>query len=347
MLPLLEEIEHLIVIPTGVMASIPVESLVDADGSYLGDRFTISYIPSATIYTWLQEEQQARQSDALARRAEHQEHQELQAEPALAGRTLLLGDPPFSVAQHEAMKREEPPLLAAAGVGSLDEAVLREARAGSPEALGRLPRLPGTRGEVQAIAAIADGPHKLIGPEACEQELTRLAVSGELKEFRTIHLATHALADQEHPDRSCLILSQVGLPDALEQVRKGERLYDGRLTVGEILREWRLDADLVTLSACETGLGRQVRGEGVVGFSHAFLQVGARSLLVSLWPVEDRATALLMERFYGNWWQRGMGKAEALREAKAWLRDYTDTGGRRLYEHPFFWSGFVLVGERG
>jgi CHAT domain-containing protein len=127
------------------------------------------------------------------------------------------------------------------------------------------------------------------------------------------------------------------------------------ITAQEILREWRLDADLVTLSGCETGLGKQVSGEGLVGFSHTFIQAGARNLLVSLWQVNDKATALLMTRFYqlsamttadGSRAQKAprMSRAQALHEAKTWLRDYVDTTGRRPYTHPYFWSPFILFG---
>jgi CHAT domain-containing protein len=104
-------------------------------------------------------------------------------------------------------------------------------------------------------------------------------------------------------------------------------------------------------------LGQPVEGEGYVGFAHAFLQAGARSLLLSLWPVEDQATSLLMQRFYGNLFglmrpgqadrgdRRPMSKREALQEAKKWLREYKDKAGHRPYAQPFFWASFVLVGD--
>ena len=107
----------------------------------------------------------------------------------------------------------------------------------------------------------------------------------------------------------------------------------------------------MTLSACETGLGKEIAGEGYVGFSHAFYQAGARSLLVSLWKVDDRATSLLMERFYQNYLgseeARPTSKAEALREAKRWLREYETSDGRGPYEHPYYWSAFILMGDAG
>jgi CHAT domain-containing protein len=103
-------------------------------------------------------------------------------------------------------------------------------------------------------------------------------------------------------------------------------------------------------------LGKEVIGEGYIGLAHAFLQAGARCLLVSLWEVDDTATSLLMTRFYQSLvtsaqsGQRSggdvrVGKAEALQEAKAWLREYTDDRGQRPYAHPYYWSAFILFGD--
>lgn len=327
-LPLLDGVEDLVVIPSGNMAYVPVESLVDEGGRYLADRFRISYSPSATVYAWLAE----------LRRAPRPLRS--------ATRTLLLGDPPFSDAQVRAMANGDAG-TPVADHQAVDSTVLAAARTGDPLALARLKRLPGTRAEVAAIAGLAQSPTLLLGPEATEQELTRLAMTGELAEFGTIHLATHGIADLEQPERSCLVLSQVDLPDAYQAAVDGGRIYDGRLTIQEIIAEWHLNADLVNLSACSTALGRHVSGEGVVGFSHAFLQAGARSLLASLWEVDDEATALLMKRFYDNLWRRQMPKVEALQEAKQWLRQHEDVTGQRPFEHPYFWSAFILIGDRG
>src|SRR5262249_31390253 len=118
-------------------------------------------------------------------------------------------------------------------------------------------------------------------------------------------------------------------PDPLSQVLDHKPVYDGRLSVREIQRGWDLKAELVTLSACESARGKYAGGEGFVGFAQALLMSGARSVCLSLWKVDDTATALLMERFYAN--LRGirpgipgpMPKATALAEAKAWLRGLT------------------------
>jgi CHAT domain-containing protein/tetratricopeptide (TPR) repeat protein len=191
--------------------------------------------------------------------------------------------------------------------------------------------LPGTRYEVEALARLFqsdDRPtRRLLGIDASEPELDRLAGSGELGHYGFIHLATHGVIDEALPARSAVILTQTGLPEPLAQALSNQPVYDGRLSVREIQRSWELKAELVTLSACETALGRAAGGEGFVGFTQALLMSGARSVCLSLWKVDDVATALLMQRFYANLLGRRPGltapmpKAQALQEAKSWLRN--------------------------
>ncbi len=250
--------------------------------------------------------------------------------------------------------------------------------------------LPGTRYEVEALASIFkadDRPAQiLVGTEASEPELERLAASGALRRFAYIHLATHGVIDEAIPQRSAVILTQTDLPDPLSQVLNHKPAFDGRLSVREIQRGWELKAELVTLSACETALGRNAGGEGFVGFTQALLMSGARSVCLSLWKVDDTATALLMQRFYTNLLGRRAGltapmpKAEALREAKVWLRTLRRAEALELtaklsgglergkgsktrlpldlagavpsggdndppYASPHFWAAFVLAGD--
>ena len=249
--------------------------------------------------------------------------------------------------------------------------------------------LPGTRYEVEALAQLFksdDRPTRtLLGAEASEPELDQLAASGELGRFDFIHLATHGVIDEAVPARSAVILTQTGLPDPLEQMLNHKPVFDGRLSVREIQRGWELKAELVTLSACETALGRNAGGEGFVGFTQALLMSGARRVCLSLWKVDDTATALLMQRFYANLLGRRPGltaplpQAEALREAKGWLRELRRAevltqiaelsggldrskgakarqpadlaaaipGGDKdhPYAPPHFWAAFVLSGD--
>ncbi len=137
--------------------------------------------------------------------------------------------------------------------------------------------LPGTRYEVEAIARLFRSDDRaariLLGAVASEQELDRLATSGELARFGFIHLATHGAIDEDVPARSAVIMTQTGLPDPLEQVLHQKPVLDGRLSVREIQHGWKLKAELVTLSACETALGRDAGGEGFVGFHPGTLDV--------------------------------------------------------------------------
>jgi CHAT domain-containing protein len=235
-------------------------------------------------------------------------------------------------------------------------------------------RLPGTRREVEAIAGLFDRPDKLLGSRASEQQLDQLLAAGRLQEYAVLHLATHGVLDARAAMHSALILAQDDLPDPLRQALTGKKAYDGRLTAAQILRTWKLDAELVTLSACQTGLGQPQGGEGYLGFAQALLLAGGRSLVLSLWKVDDNATALLMTRFYQNLLgkrpgvDRPLPKAEALQEAKAWLRGLTAKEvDRRLaelprgaererpadpvpaavhpYGHPYYWAAFILIGD--
>jgi CHAT domain-containing protein len=284
--------------------------------------------------------------------------------------------------------------------GPLGVALARES---APEALARRRRieaelvasrgdgawkaLPGTRVEVAALARRFRGAGQpltlLTDSDASEQRLGELAADGRLGQVRYLHLATHGEVNWDFPLQSALVLSRDGLPDPAQQLDAGRPVYTGRLTAAEVLRDWDLDAELVTLSACDTGLGHYAEGEGYLGFAQALLLCGSRSVVLSLWQVDDAATALLMDRFYANLLgQRdglttGMAKAEALAEAKAWLRALprseavkraaTLTGGVERgagrealpraptvpetandeppYAHPYYWAAFVLVGD--
>jgi CHAT domain-containing protein/tetratricopeptide (TPR) repeat protein len=249
--------------------------------------------------------------------------------------------------------------------------------------------LPGTRREVETLARLFgsdDRPAKaLLGSDASESELDRIATSGELARYGFIHLATHGVIGDSDPLRSAVILTQTALPDPLEQAMNHKPVFDGRLSVREIQRTWDLKAELVALSACETALGKESGGEGFVGFTQALLMSGARSVCLSLWNVDDKATSLLMTRFYQNLLgkrsdlSKPMPKAEALQEAKRWLRNLTveqvegelaglergevrplarekGTPARneaparkassvKAYDHPYYWAAFVLVGD--
>jgi CHAT domain-containing protein len=243
-------------------------------------------------------------------------------------------------------------------------------------------RLPGTRREVKAIARLfPDGrATTILGEDAREAVVQGMARSGKLKHFRYLHFATHGRDDPISAYRTALLLA----PDPDRSDDPAVFDADGEITAEQIARTWELDADLVVLSTCESALGRQAGGEGVLGFAQPLLAKGARSMVLSLWKVDDRATSLLMARFYQNLLGQRPGlshplaKAESLDEAKRWLRALTDeeadaadsaldrgplrplvlagpppgaagprSSAPRRYAHPNYWAAFILVGDPG
>ncbi|MGB8507576.1 MAG: CHAT domain-containing protein, partial [Pyrinomonadaceae bacterium] len=152
---------------------------------------------------------------------------------------------------------------------------------------------------------------------------------GELADFRVIHFATHGLFNDDRPELSGLVLSRVDESGrGRESFLKASDIYD-----------LRLNADLIVLSACRTGLGRHVNGEGLLGITRAFMYAGSRSVVASLWKVNDEATAKLMEQFYGAMFRDGLPPSAALRKAKEAVRSQ----GR--WRSPYYWAGFVMQGE--
>ncbi len=189
--------------------------------------------------------------------------------------------------------------------------------------------LPGTRIEANRIAKLfGNRASVLADSRASEQQLEMLRQSGELLKYRYLHFATHGEGNSVRAFESALILAQDNvLENALPKA--GEPFINGQLSANEVLEFWKLDAELVTLSACETAIGKQGGGDGMLGFAQAFLTAGSRAVCLSLWKVDDAATMLLMDRFYQNLLgkraglEKPMGKAAALAEAKSWLRSLT------------------------
>jgi tetratricopeptide (TPR) repeat protein len=452
-------VRHLIVLPAGWMAGVPVEALTD--------QYTVSYSPSATMYAWLRERSRTSAGGVAEPRPGGAEEELAWSGEAQRRALLAVGDPVFGQPEAPGTAAPEPPergvlvevvssesnaqrgglregdvlvsyrgemlggpdelgpaIEAAAGDSVVPVTVWREGEAVelqvAPGKLGvrtskrpaaeamnlkrRLDRvlettrgkvfvpLPWTRCEIEGIAELFDSDRTvssiLLGADASERRLHELASSGELGRCRYVHLATHAVMDDQVAMRSALILSQDPVDESVERALEGLEVYDGWLTAEQIVRTWRIDADLVTLSACETALGKESGGEGFLGFSQALFVAGARSLVLTLWKVQDTPTMLLMRRFYENLLGRfdeprvlaglkylsgcPMPKAEALGEAKAWLRGLTwdelrdveeelSSAGRGgepqtevpaepleregPYEDPHYWAAFVLVGD--
>ena len=424
--PHLKGVRRLLVVPAGAMTAVPVEALTD--------RYTVSYVPSASVFASRAEQHRPLQATSLLVLADPAfQRTAARLPPAPSHGLLIVTVTPRSLAARIGLRpgdvlleyngkelaapadlvppegAERVPLrlwregkllggrIPAGKLGvAVDKRPIGEALAAWRKresdllALGRggdWQALPGTRLEARALAALVPGTTVLLGSDASQQKLAELAAADRLKEFRLLHLATHGQANPSRPRLTALILAQDHLEEEApaRAVLAGRRPLNGRLTVGTVLADWRLDADLVVLSACQTGLGTDtLGGEGMLGFTQALLQKGARSVVLSRWKVDDAATALLMARFYENLLgkRKGikpMGRAAALAEAKAWLRGLSRTeatkrlaalvggvprgergsikaalptrqpdapkGEDRPFAAPYYWAAFILIGD--
>jgi CHAT domain-containing protein len=186
--------------------------------------------------------------------------------------------------------------------------------------------LPFSMSEAQRILEAAKGQ----GVAKVDFDANRsLALSPEMSRYRFIHFATHGVVDLERPALSRIILSLVD--------KKG-RPQDGYLFLHDIYN-LNLPAELVVLSACQTGVGKQVKGEGLIALTRGFMYAGAARLVASYWDVDDAATAELMEQFYKEMFINNKRPAEALQLAQLYLRE------QRRYSSPNFWAGFFIQGE--
>lgn len=200
-------------------------------------------------------------------------------------------------------------------------------RSAQEAGLQQLRRLPSTRAEAETISRLATGRTR----KALDFAASRNTVITEnLGRYRVVHFATHALINAQHPQRSGIILSLVdpqGKP------------VNGFLRVDDLFG-LHLDTDLVVLSACRTAMGKELRGEGIVGLVSGFMYGGAERVIASYWDVKDEATAELMTRFYSAMFQRKLSPAAALRTAQQSMR------AEPRWRAPYYWAAFALYGVR-
>jgi len=196
-----------------------------------------------------------------------------------------------------------------------------------PDARYGFVRLPFSRLEADNVIALAP---KGTGLKATDFDASRaLALSRELNQYRILHFATHGLLNSERPELSGLVFSLLD--------REGKP-QDGFLRLHEIYN-LQLNADLVVLSACESGLGKEIKGEGLIGLVRGFMYSGAPRVVASLWTVDDYATAELMKLFYQGMLKDGLPAGAALRAAQL------EFSKEKRWASPYFWAGFVLQGE--
>lgn len=192
----------------------------------------------------------------------------------------------------------------------------------------RIPRLPNTRREAETILSLAKND---AGKSVFDFAANRAAAtSDDLGQYRILHFATHGFLNSLNPELSGLVMSLVD-----EQGKP----QNGYLLAPEIYNLKLPATELVVLSACQTGLGKEIRGEGIVGLTRGFMYAGAPRVAVSLWSVNDRSTADLMKHFYEAMLAKGQRPAEALRSAQLELLK------QKQWQSPYFWAAFELQGE--
>ncbi len=205
--------------------------------------------------------------------------------------------------------------------------VLRSAKDVGLTNRGRLQRLVESKREAQAIRDIAAAGQTTIalGFDASRERV----MASNLAEYRIVHFATHSLLNEDNPELSGVVFSLVD---------KQGKEQNGFLRLHEIFN-LNLPVEMVVLSACQTGLGKKIKGEGLVGLTRGFMYAGAPRVVASLWSVDDRATALLMSSFYRKMLRENLPPAAALRAAQNEIR------GQKQWRSPVYWAGFVLQGE--
>jgi CHAT domain-containing protein len=219
--------------------------------------------------------------------------------------------------------------IASARLETTRSVVERSAReTGSEGEVVSMARLPFTRREAEAIKAFVPAAYR--NEEVDFAANLSNATKPDLSQYRIVHFATHGFLNSRHPELSGIVLSLVD--------ERG-RDQNGFLRAHEIY-DLRIPAELVVLSGCRTGLGKEIKGEGLIGLTRAFMHAGAARIMVSLWDVNDEATAELMRRFYSKLFGREKtSPAAALRAAQVSMAH------DRRWSSPYFWAGFTLQGE--
>jgi len=311
-------VRELIIVPDGALHRAPFEVLLEptkwpVTGSpklpYLVKRYAISYAPSATVLKNLYDEQkEKRQNLPKPRKA-----------------LIAFADP-----QYDQTAAEKSP------------STIAILRAGGSEKQWKFNRLVNSEREAKGIAKVvvgAKGAAEVYLQDQAKEE--NVKAPGRLRDYQVVHFSAHGLVNESRPRFSGLVLT---LPKRTGEGKIPEGGEDGILSAYEIFN-LKLNAELVTLSACETGLGKEIKGEGLMSLVRAFMHAGTPSVLASLWKVDDAGTADLMIDFY-QLWREGMkvgkrttmlSKAEALRRAQ--LKAIA------AGSQPFYWAPFVLVGR--
>lgn len=309
--------KRLVIIGDGVLQNLPYSALthtrMTANRVPLIDDFEIVRLPSISVLSALRRQLTNRPPAQLA--------------------VAVVADPVFNNADARVQRATsharkpnssvETPSSNLVAANSL--ATARALRSGN--FISEIARLPFSRQEAQTILSLTSTDQSFAALDFKASRLTVL--SSDLSKYRIIHFATHGLLNSEHPELSGVLLSMVD---------ENGQPQDGFLQLNEIYN-LNLQADLVVLSACQTGLGKEIKGEGLIGLTRGFMYAGATRVVASLWKVDDAATAQFMSYFYQEMFTNQKKPAAALRAAQLKMSKH------RAWKSPFYWAGFIIQGE--
>lgn len=303
--------KRLLIVAPGVLQYVPFAALSSpksdktAKDKYLVETNEIVNLPSASVIALLRQNK---------------------TRPSSSKNLLaILADPVFTDddARLKLLARQKTD--ADSGTGST--AIMRETRILPPQMRAGFGRLRFSRLEAEAILALARNTQKFVAMDFAAN--LKAATGEDLQKSEIVHLATHGVINSDFPELSGVVLSLID---------ENGKPQDGFLRLHDIYN-LRLEAKLVVLSACETALGKEIKGEGIVGLTRGFMYAGAPAVAASLWKVDDRATSDLMQRFYQKMLKKNLPPSESLREAQiSMIKD-------KYYAHPFYWAGFNLQGD--
>jgi CHAT domain-containing protein len=314
--------QRILVVADGALLYIPFAALPDPE-SVVGSKqrplvveHEIVYLPSASVVAVLRQQ-------AMGRK-EPRKTIAVLADPVFDKEDTRVGSLKDAA---RSGKEDSAPSSTSVDDETMSRSLAELTRSAAAVGLPRLPRLLFSRREAQAIAALAPREQVM---EALDFDASwDTATSDQLAQYQIIHFATHGLVDSEHPELSGLVLSLV---DA-----QGHR-RDGFLQLNDIYN-LNLPADLVVLSACQTALGKEIRGEGLVGLTRGFMYAGAPRVMASLWSVNDAATAEFMKRFYQGILHDGLSPARALQRAQIEMWQH------KPWANPYYWAAFQIQGD--
>ena len=310
--------KRLAIVASGMLEYIPFAALTPSAGagaSRLISDNEIVVLPSASTLAMIRREVADRKTSPMML-------------AVLADPVFEISDPRLAQARKSASQKDMVASARSADasteIQALPQDLTRSARSFGREGFGRLVFSSEEADSISRLAP-ANSVLKAVGFQATRT----LASSGELSRYRIIHFATHGLINTEYPELSGLVLSLID---------SNGRAQDGFLRMHEIFN-LQLPANLIVLSACQTALGKQIKGEGLVGLTRGFMYAGAQRVVASLWQVDDQATAQLMSHFYQGILKENLPPATALRAAQI------EMSKQKRWAAPYYWAGFVMQGE--